>query len=296
MTTLETTQQRTPIGGRDRKRRRLVIGAVAAVVVLVVAVVVAITTGSDDDTATTGTTATTTTTEGSTTRPGGQTTATSVAPTTATPAPTSGSRASAADALEPFFTAAATMDDQLRAAATAINGEGPPWTAVSPEVADAVGAAELLPVARAIPAGLPPDLLRGTVLVFSDLTSRRFAMASFEHAGDFPYQPIDLLGELANGHAAAGRFDDDVAALRSLATSTPPITVQPPDSRAAAEVTLLVAYVGIANGGCDSRGGVVITEPPVITWASERTGTIGGIGFTVEPVSGGTWHAQLDAC
>jgi hypothetical protein len=84
-------------------------------------------------------------------------------------------------------------------------------------MAGAVQAAAPGPVAQTIPAGLPRDVLQSVILVYSDLSSRRLAMESFSSAPDLPYQPIDLLAELANGHAAAERFDDDLAGLRSLA-------------------------------------------------------------------------------
>jgi hypothetical protein len=109
----------------------------------------------------------------------------------------------------------------------------------------------------------------------SDLASRRAAMQSFAYAGT-PFDTDDvLLAELDNGHAAATRFDSDLAAARSLAGSTPSVTVAPPDSREAAEVLLLVQYVDKSNAGCDSRGGAVVAELPVITWESDNGGTVG---------------------
>jgi hypothetical protein len=213
---------------------------------------------------------------------------------------------SAADVLEPFFTAAATLDTQLHAAATAINGGGPPWTSVSQEMADAVQAAALEPVAETIPAGLPRDVLQSVILVYSDLSSRRHAVESFASAPDLPYQPIDPLAELANGHAAAVRFDDDLADLRSLAQSSPPVTVAPPDSRAAAEALIYVRYVELANGGCDSRGGAVFTHLPALDWNASDTpagegipswdGHIGGIQFSADHRPDGTWDILINAC
>lgn len=215
--------------------------------------------------------------------------------TTAPPANQPG----AAEALAPFLSAAATMDGRLHAAAEAINGAGPPWDAVTDELAGTVQAADPAAVAAAIPAGLPHDLLESVVLVYSDLASRRAAMQSFAYAGTV-YEPTDvLLAELGNGHDAATRFEADLAAARSLAESSPPVAVAAPDSRAAAELLLLVQYVDKANVGCDSRGGGVVTELPVITWTSDRGGTIGTPSMTIEfqatPGSGG-YQVEIMAC
>jgi hypothetical protein len=174
-------------------------------------------------------------------------------------------------------------------------------------MADAVQAATLEPVAHAVPAGLPPDLLQSVILVYSDLSSRRHALQSFATAPDFPYQPIEALEELRNGHAAAARFDDDLAALRSLAETTPPVTMAAPDSRAAAEVLLYVRFVELANGGCDSRGGEVFPQLPALDWVPsspdspeigipEWDGHVGGIEFSAEPTAAGTWNILIWAC
>jgi hypothetical protein len=276
-------------GSGHGRRRRVVVLAAAATAVLVVAGLVAWLSGDAGE-------------EASTTATAPPAVSDSAAPIDA-PA-TTVPEASAADALEPFLAAATTLDAQLRAAATAINAGGPPWTEVSQEVADAVQAADLEPVASAVPAGLPPELLQSVVLVYSDLSSRRHAMASFETAPDLPYEPIDLLDELGNGHAAAARFDADLAALRSLAESTPPVTVAAPDSRAAAETLLHLQYVELANGGCDSRGGAVFPDLPAIDWipsssgagTPERDGHIDGIPFSAELTAAGTWDIVLWAC
>jgi hypothetical protein len=68
-------------------------------------------------------------------------------------------------------------------------------------MADAVQAANLEPVARSVPAGLPHDLLQSVILVYSDQSSRRHAMQSFARAPDFPHQPIDPLEEIGRSHA-----------------------------------------------------------------------------------------------
>lgn len=172
-------------------------------------------------------------------------------------------------------------------------------------MADKVTTADIVPVGRAVPAGMPPDLLRATVLVYSDLVSRRAAMQTFANAGPTGRSADVMLGDLGRGHAAAERFDTDLAALRSLAAGAAPFEPAAPDDRARAEVLLLVRYTDAANLGCDSRGGVVLTELPAIVWSEtpppgidpswQHHGTIGHIDFSANLVDG-TWKVQLWAC
>ncbi|HEX6417760.1 MAG TPA: hypothetical protein VFZ77_04665 [Acidimicrobiales bacterium] len=276
---------------RGRRRRRLaVIAAVCAVLALATAASLAWLTGDggDDDAPPDEAPTTLAPPTAPATEPGTQ-----GAGTTAVPADEPGATA----VLAPFFSAAATMDEQLRAAAAAINGTGPPWDAVSEDVAAAVRAADRAAVAATIPAGLPDDLLQAVILAYSDLASRRAAMQSFASSGT-PFASTDeLLAELGNGHEAAARFDDDLAAARSLAASTPPVQVAPPDSREAAEQLLLVQYVDKANAGCDSRGGAVVTELPPITWESDDGGTIGAPPIAFEAALGpGGYRVEIIAC
>ena len=229
-------------------------------------------------------------------------------------------RPTAADALDPFFAAAAELDQQLQTAAAAINATGPPWEEITADVAGKVRAADLGPVSRTIPAGLPHDLQESVILVLSDLTSRRMAMESFAAVG--PILPDDsnaahqtnaqLLDELQNGHAAAVRFDDDLAAARAVAASSAPIAPVPTRSRLTAEVLILVEYVRVANAGCDVRGGAVVTTLPEVTWHSvphlpEAEGTVdvthpdaGGsvvrTEFNADFLPDGTWDVYLFVC
>lgn len=137
----ETTELDSPgtVGASGPRRRwRAIVLAATAIVVLVTAATVAWLSGGSEDATTPAT-----------------------APSTAPPAvsdeeTTTAREATAADVLEPFLAAAATLDTRLHTAATIINGGGPPWTTVSGEMADAVQAADLEPVAHAVPAGLPP--------------------------------------------------------------------------------------------------------------------------------------------
>jgi len=207
------------------------------------------------------------------------------------------------------LSAAVRLDRQLHAAASAINASGPPWTSISTDVARKVQAADLSPVARAVPAGLPSELQRSVILVYSDLSSRRHSMAGFQNAGPvFPETTPEsyptskgLLAELRNGHAAAARFDRDLAVTRWLAAETPPIPRVPKQSRLVAEALLLVRYVEAGNGGCDARGGAVITKLPVISWGPvagmpEADGTIGGVQFTAKLRANGSWEVYLLVC
>jgi hypothetical protein len=93
------------------------------------------------------------------------TTSTNAATSAETPPPTTEQptqqQPSGAEVLDPFFAAAVTFDTQLRAAAAAINATGPPWEQIGVDVARQVRAADLDPVASAIPVGLPHDLLQG---------------------------------------------------------------------------------------------------------------------------------------
>ena len=219
-----------------------------------------------------------------------------------------GPASTATDTLESFMAAAKTLDNQLHAAAATINAAGPPWVAISDEVRDSVRDAEIGPVANAIPAGMPDELLQSVIAVYSDLVSRRGAMESFTYERD-AVQPLTddmLLAELGNGHAAAVRFDRDLDALASLASSTPAFTVPPGDSRAHAEVSLHTQYVDLLNSGCDGRGGAIITELPSIEWGqtvrgSETADGLIGVGdavfdFTAELGSDGTWSVGIVAC
>ena len=216
---------------------------------------------------------------------------------------------SAAEALDPFFAAATRLDQQLKTAAAAINATGPPWEQISADVASKVRAADLGPVSRAIPAGLPHDLQESVILVLSDLTSRRMAMESFTVVA--PVLPDDsdaahqttaqLLDELQNGHAAAVRFDADLAAARALAAASAPIAPVPTRSRLTAEVLILVEYVRVANAGCDARGGAVFTTLPRVVWRSvsyqpDAEGTVDGIAFNADLRPNGTWEVYLFVC
>jgi hypothetical protein len=150
-------------------------------------------------------------------------------------------------------------------------------------------------------------VLQSVILVYSDLASRRAAMASFGYAPNLPYSPIDPLAELARGHAAATRFADDLAAPKSQAKSAPPAVAVPSNSRDVAETLLFIQYVDKLNSGCDSRGGAVVTQLPTLDGiptpfpgdpaeGPSRDGHIGGIEFIAQFRADGTWRVEIVAC
>ncbi len=223
--------------------------------------------------------------------------ATTVAPPTTTqPGP------SAYDQLTRFVQAAKTMDLQLRHAAELINAAGPPWTSrPSAVVESSVEAASLTAVSATIPSGMSSELLRRTILVYSDLASRRFAMRFFGREG-FPWVEPDpqmqseLIAALANGVPAAARFRADLNGLISTARSSPPFTPAPPASTDSADLLLLIEWTTKMNGGCESTGGSVIETLPTITWnADHQGGTIQGVGFKAQLVNG-SWQVMTLAC
>jgi hypothetical protein len=110
-----------------------------------------------------------------------------------------------------------------------------------------------------------------------------------------------LLAELQNGHAAAVRFDGDLATARALAAAGAPIAPVPSQSRLTAEVLILVEHVRLANAGCDARGGAVFTTLPRVVWRSvpsqpEAEGTVDRIWFNADLRADGTWEVYLFAC
>lgn len=221
-------------------------------------------------------------------------------PTTVVPPSTAQPGRSAYDQLARFVQAAETMDQQLRHAAQLINGAGPPWALPLPAtVVSSVQAADLQPLVATIPAGSPSQLMRQTILVYSDLASRRDAMSWFGTAGLLPNSEIqsELLGSLANGGPAAARFASDLAGLISTARDSPAFAPASPTSTATAEVLLLVQWTNKINGGCGATGGNVITTLPAIVWSTHNgaSGTIGGVDFDAQLIDG-AWQVGIHAC
>jgi hypothetical protein len=228
--------------------------------------------------------------------------------------PSSGasSRRSAYPQLAAFFTAAATADARLRAAAARVNGEiGPDTIRFSSSTVAAVEALDLSPVARAIPAGSGPGLLRLMVLVYSDLASRTWAFARVG-ATHYPSSRVpvdsregkDILACLGNGAPAAARFAADVFALQALARASAPFTVAAASSRVTAERDLRIRHVDLGNSGCDACGGSIVTRLETITWHPRTVvpgfgaadGTIGPTAFRADYRPGSGWSIVLYAC
>jgi hypothetical protein len=229
------------------------------------------------------------------------------APSPAQPAPP---RASEADQLAGFFAAAVVADGQLRHAAALVNeGVGAKSLNFSSEALAAVKALDVSPATRAIPAGLPPELLRRTLLVYSDLVSRHLALDRVGmYSADYPLSRSSQDGTyvyrcLGNGGPAAARFGADLAAARALAGETPPVTPPAPDSRQAAELALRVYQVEHRNSGCMECGGYVFTALSPIVWQPENEpgighsdGYINGVRFRADYHAGQGWSVMTWAC
>lgn len=260
-------------------RRRLLL-AVVLVTAAVVVLVLALRAGSPSPSGAPPATTASVTTSGQAATTASPTATTSPTPPSSPPTVTRPDSALAQ--LQPFLSAARRTDDRLHAAARAINAAGPPWVAISAELAQKVRVADPDAVAVTVPAGMPSDLLLSTLTVFSDLASRRAAMESFtieRSPGEYDpkykhYAPDELLAELANGVPAASRFDADLAALTELARSSRPFVPAPATSRAEGERLLLLSAILKDNFGCDARGGGVVTELPLIRWTSPTSGTL----------------------
>jgi hypothetical protein len=192
------------------------------------------------------------------------------------------------------------MDSRLRGAARAINAAGPPWHSVSESVARAVRAADPSAVATTMRAGADPELLARMLLVYSDLVSRRAAMTGFEYSHEVDPAQERLLVDLGRGGPAAARFAADLASLRTWAARSARFTPQAVDSRASADLQLMVRFVDLANRGCESRGGVVLTELPTVVWRTSTSGVLrtnsGSVGFLATRHPGHPWTVELLAC
>jgi hypothetical protein len=208
----------------------------------------------------------------------------------------------AADDLAPFFAEARLADGRLRTAAALVNADLGTEPVVHFREATVAAARATWPTAtaRAIPAGLPPDLLRAVLLVYSDLADRSVALRRVGPEAD----RADLLNCLHNGQEPAARFPADLATAQKLAAASPAVVVPPPDSRAVAEVALHLLYLNRLYG-CDDECGGPVAQPPTITWkanppvapgAPATDGTIGGLGFRAKYQPGRGWEVDILAC
>jgi hypothetical protein len=200
----------------------------------------------------------------------------------------------AADDLEAFFVAADELNRRLVAAAAAINDSiTGTEIVIDQDAADIVGEAVggVQEVEDTIPAGLDPALRDAVLLVHSELVSRAAAIAPAGPllAGTPGPRSLDgMIACLRNGAEAAARFDDDVAALRSLAERSPPVTPAAPESRVAEDLAVRLAQISLVNRGCDSCGGYIYLEPDEVVIYDEPTPDprAGGVlvnGFVGDP-------------
>jgi hypothetical protein len=232
------------------------------------------------------------------------------APVPRAPSPSAAPTASAAPQLASFFAAAEVADAQLRRTSVLVNaGIGTQNVHLTAAAVAAVEALDAGRVARQIPAGMSPELLRRALLVYSDLESRQLA---FRRVTEDRRQPTisvasfagkDLLTCLGNGAPAAARFAGDLASARSLALATASFAVMPELSAAAAELSIRVAYINGLNGGCEECGGGIVTTQPPLVWntrpgpgVSHGTGVFGSFAFEVDYLLGTGWVSTRGAC
>lgn len=220
----------------------------------------------------------------------------------ATPARSPATQPTAAEQLTGFFKAVARIDAQLRSAAVLVNGEvdadGAAFSAATLAAIEAIEPAE---VVREVPGGLPPELLRRVLLVYSDLVARRLALRGVEHAGPAP--DAGLLGWvlecLASGGVAADRFAQDLADARAAAASVPAVPSAAPDSRAAAEVAIRAEAILSGAGACGSCFGTAQTTLAPLVWEGSGTdwhGTVGGVPFRASYAVGTGWVVSGEWC
>lgn len=237
--------------------------------------------------------------------------ATSSAPARPAPGSTRAPAASAAAQLAAFVAAAQRADGRIRQAAALVNGDiGATSMRFTPATLAAVRALSTEPAARALPAGLPPVLLRAALVVYGDLASRAAAFGGVEmygSAGDaLPIGSASaraVLHGLRNGAPAAARFGRDLAAVRALALQTPPVAVAARDSRAAAELAVRLRSLDHRNGCDETFGGWVPAALEPIVWQpgaghapGRYEGTISGIRFHATYTAQHVWDVVLDAC
>lgn len=249
------------------------------------------------------------TTAPGTTAPGTSSPGTSATPTATSPP--AQPRASAAGQLAGFFAAAGQADARLKHATALVNGGiGTTSMHFSPAALAAVNALDTTPVAHAIPAGLSAELLRRVLLAYSDLESRTMSLKRIPESTNAA-SPLPMSGQeggyiygcLRNGAPAAARFGADLASARALAQATQPVTVARPDSRAAADLALRIAFINGSNSGCMTCGGAVFTTLTPVIWhpayvpgVGHSDGTIGGVGFVARYHVAQGWQVKLWAC
>ena len=213
----------------------------------------------------------------------------------------------ALDALAPFFAAVDETDQNLKAAAAAVNaGIGHEAVTFDQTTIDAIDRGSPSAVAATIPTGLDPTVEQAVMLVYSDLVSRYAAM----RGGDCVYVSTRPRADLnvdcfVRGHEAASLTPGDVDAAYAAAAAAPVTVVRDPDSRENAEVPLRIEYINKANMGCGTMGGYRATQAIPIDWVTEDSGApevpstdghVGVIGFTASYDAGSGWTVELRAC
>jgi hypothetical protein len=235
--------------------------------------------------------------------------------TATTPSTSATHTPSAADQLTRFFAAATKADTQLRHSATLVNrGITSTQVTITPETVKAVQAIDTRNVARAIPGGLPPALLKPLLQVYADLASRQAAFNRIKEYAGHPSlsrsttEGRDLVNCLGNGAKAANWFPGDLAAARKLAAATPRQTLPAESSRQGAEVAIHAHFVLLGNNGCDSCGGFVPRPVPLYKIVWKRIvesydphmvwdGTVGESGrFRARYTAADGWDIGVNAC
>ncbi|MDQ1290022.1 MAG: hypothetical protein QG622_3588 [Actinomycetota bacterium] len=176
----------------------------------------------------------------------------------------------------------------------------------------AIVAITLDDVAKALPAGTGDDLLRRSLLVYSELVSRRAAyqgLLSVSPGADGTTVVARgtegmtmVLACLANGARAGARFTGDLAALWAAAASARPFTVAAPSSRASGEILVRTGYIDGWNRCCAGCGGYVTDTLAPLVWAAKDfpsgehiDGTVDGVGFEATYGAGTGWKIVIHA-
>jgi hypothetical protein len=208
--------------------------------------------------------------------------------------------------LDAFFAAADVADAHIRAAAAAINRDIGPTTAhVRRSTRTLILASSPRPAARAIPAGMMPDLQQAVLLVHSELVARAAAFNGVDTTRTLPLtdpESVRMLTAFRAGSVIAHHYPADLATARALAQASPPIATLSPNSRQAAELALQIAIINGENNGCANAGGYLYTAPRPVRWKTTVTdygrfdGTIGGIMFAAAYTPANGWNVELNAC
>ncbi len=216
-------------------------------------------------------------------------------------------RSTATDQLQPFIDLAAIADRDLAEAAQRINAAATEETITYDQrTVELLNGISIGALADALPAGMPDELERAGLLVYSDLVSRLASMSIWcvSTEGTRPRIEYTDNGCFVLGAPAAARFEGDLAALVSTADRTPAFEVAAPESRPAEALAARIEDIVLRNAGCASVGGFVATEPISVTWdpspgmgdLPDWEGRVDGIQFygTYDAATG--WRIWINAC